>query len=85
SKSRTAPKIALSMSDLYLSENSFKSSNVESDVTASGTSKSAANDDASASTKADDNPTVDSVQKVLSETHAEQDVTPSGQTSDKPV
>ncbi|MCI58597.1 hypothetical protein A2U01_0079852, partial [Trifolium medium] len=35
------------MSDLYLSENPFKSSNVESDVTASGTSKSAANVDAS--------------------------------------
>ncbi|MCI94683.1 hypothetical protein A2U01_0115981, partial [Trifolium medium] len=27
---------------------------------------------------------VDSVQKVVSETHAEQDVTPSGQTYDKP-
>ncbi|MCI66912.1 hypothetical protein A2U01_0088170, partial [Trifolium medium] len=39
---------------------------------------------AEASTKADDNPTVDPVQKVVSETHAEQYVTPSGQTSDKP-
>ncbi|MCI97823.1 hypothetical protein A2U01_0119124, partial [Trifolium medium] len=37
-----------------------------------------------ASTKADVNPTVDLVQKVGSETHAEQDVTPSGKTSDKP-
>ncbi|MCI68828.1 hypothetical protein A2U01_0090089, partial [Trifolium medium] len=36
------------------------------------------------STKADDNPIVDSVQKDVSETHAEQDVTTSGQTSDKP-
>ncbi|MCI97789.1 hypothetical protein A2U01_0119090, partial [Trifolium medium] len=35
------------------------------------------------STKADVNPTVDLVQKVGSETHADQDVTPSGQTSDK--
>ncbi|MCI81456.1 hypothetical protein A2U01_0102730, partial [Trifolium medium] len=34
--------------------------------------------------KADDNPTGDSVQKVVSETHAEQNVTTSGQTSDKP-
>ncbi|MCI97522.1 hypothetical protein A2U01_0118823, partial [Trifolium medium] len=39
---------------------------------------------AEGSTKANDNPTVDSVQKVVSETHAEQDVTTSGQTSDKP-
>ncbi|MCI52142.1 hypothetical protein A2U01_0073386, partial [Trifolium medium] len=36
-----------------------------------------------ASTKANDNPTVDSVQKAVSETHAEQDVIPSGQTFDK--
>ncbi|MCI41292.1 hypothetical protein A2U01_0062525, partial [Trifolium medium] len=35
SKPRTTPKIALSMSDLYLSDNPFKSPNVESDVTAS--------------------------------------------------
>ncbi|MCH96070.1 hypothetical protein A2U01_0017053 [Trifolium medium] len=47
SKSTTAPKIALSMSDLYLSENPFKSSNVESNVTASGTNKSVADVDAS--------------------------------------
>ncbi|MCI48514.1 hypothetical protein A2U01_0069757, partial [Trifolium medium] len=39
---------------------------------------------AEASTKVDVNPTVDPVQKVVFETHAEQDVTPSGQTSDKP-
>ncbi|MCI00651.1 hypothetical protein A2U01_0021673 [Trifolium medium] len=117
SKSRTTPKVALSMTDLYLSENPFKSSNDESDVTTSGTIKSTANVDATdnasgtlglekprsvenlgedcpnpsvnvnpvaeASTKADDNPTVDFVQKVVSETHVEQDVTPSGQTSDK--
>ncbi|MCI69870.1 hypothetical protein A2U01_0091133, partial [Trifolium medium] len=38
------------MSDLYLSENPFKSLNVESDVTASGTSKSASNVDASGNT-----------------------------------
>ncbi|MCI79437.1 hypothetical protein A2U01_0100708, partial [Trifolium medium] len=37
-----------------------------------------------ASTKADVNPTVDLVQEIVSETHAEQDVTPYGQTSDKP-
>ncbi|MCI60015.1 hypothetical protein A2U01_0081270, partial [Trifolium medium] len=37
-----------------------------------------------ASTKADVNLTVDFVQKFGSETHAEQDVTPSGQTSNKP-
>ncbi|MCI78628.1 hypothetical protein A2U01_0099899, partial [Trifolium medium] len=37
-----------------------------------------------ASTKADVNPIVDVVTKAGSETHAEQDVTPSGQTSDKP-
>ncbi|MCI94017.1 hypothetical protein A2U01_0115315, partial [Trifolium medium] len=30
------------------------------------------------------NPTVDPVQEIVSETHAERDVTPSGQTSDKP-
>ncbi|MCI91584.1 hypothetical protein A2U01_0112878, partial [Trifolium medium] len=35
------------MSDLHLSDNPFKSSNVDSDVTASGTIKSAANVDAS--------------------------------------
>ncbi|MCI43368.1 hypothetical protein A2U01_0064605, partial [Trifolium medium] len=103
------------MSDLYLSENPFKPSNVESDVTASGTSISAADVDASGnvsetlglekpktdenlgkvdlnptvddttaaevSTKTDDNPTVDTFEKVVSEPHAEQDVTPSGQTS----
>ncbi|MCI74138.1 hypothetical protein A2U01_0095402, partial [Trifolium medium] len=34
--------------------------------------------------KVDVNPTVDLVQKVVSETHVEQDVRPSGQTSDKP-
>ncbi|MCI84976.1 hypothetical protein A2U01_0106254, partial [Trifolium medium] len=32
----------------------------------------------------DVNPIVDVVQKAGSETHAEQEVTPSGQTSDKP-
>ncbi|MCI51112.1 hypothetical protein A2U01_0072356, partial [Trifolium medium] len=37
-----------------------------------------------ASTKADVNHTIDPVQEVVSETHAEQDVTTSGQTSDKP-
>ncbi|MCI82657.1 hypothetical protein A2U01_0103931, partial [Trifolium medium] len=37
-----------------------------------------------ASTKADVNPDDDFVQKLGSETHADQDVTPSGQTSDKP-
>ncbi|MCI25786.1 hypothetical protein A2U01_0046977 [Trifolium medium] len=92
--------------------------NVESDVTASGTVKSAADVDASVnasetlgleeprpdenlgkidvnptvddttvvqdSTKVDVDPIVDSVQKVVYETHAEQDVTASGQTSDKP-
>ncbi|MCI52070.1 hypothetical protein A2U01_0073314, partial [Trifolium medium] len=35
-------------------------------------------------TKANVNPTVDLVQEIVSETHAEQDATPSGQTSDKP-
>ncbi|MCI97192.1 hypothetical protein A2U01_0118493, partial [Trifolium medium] len=35
------------MTDLYLSDNPLKSSNVESDVTASGTSISAANVDVS--------------------------------------
>ncbi|MCI46323.1 hypothetical protein A2U01_0067563, partial [Trifolium medium] len=98
------------MSDLYLSENPFKASNVESNVAASGTSEIVANIDATvkasetlgsnkprsvenlgkddvnptvaeASTKADVNPNVDFVQKLESETHAEQDVTPSGQTS----
>ncbi|MCI45218.1 hypothetical protein A2U01_0066457, partial [Trifolium medium] len=39
---------------------------------------------AEASTKVDVNHTVDPVQEVVSETHAEQDVAPSGQTSDKP-
>ncbi|MCI74882.1 hypothetical protein A2U01_0096147, partial [Trifolium medium] len=39
---------------------------------------------AEASTKADINPIVDDVQKIGSETHADQDVTPSGQKSDKP-
>ncbi|MCI28514.1 hypothetical protein A2U01_0049715, partial [Trifolium medium] len=48
SKSRTGPKTALTMSDLYLSDNLFKSMNVESDVTASGTVKSTADVDASA-------------------------------------
>ncbi|MCI73988.1 hypothetical protein A2U01_0095252, partial [Trifolium medium] len=38
---------------------------------------------AEASTKADVNLAVDLVQKVVSETHADQDVTPSGQTSNK--
>ncbi|MCI53012.1 hypothetical protein A2U01_0074258, partial [Trifolium medium] len=38
---------------------------------------------AEASTKADVHPSVNPVQKVVSETHAEQDVTPSGETSDK--
>ncbi|MCI43802.1 hypothetical protein A2U01_0065040, partial [Trifolium medium] len=37
-----------------------------------------------ASTKADVNPTVDLVKIVGSETHADQDVMPSGQTSNKP-
>ncbi|MCI98277.1 hypothetical protein A2U01_0119580, partial [Trifolium medium] len=37
-----------------------------------------------ASTKADVNSTAEVVQKTGSETLAEQDVTPSGQTSDKP-
>ncbi|MCI48390.1 hypothetical protein A2U01_0069633, partial [Trifolium medium] len=35
------------MTDLYLSDNSFKSSNVESDVNGSGTNISAANVDVS--------------------------------------
>ncbi|MCI20961.1 hypothetical protein A2U01_0042125, partial [Trifolium medium] len=75
SMKKTAPKIALSMSNLYLSENPFKSSNVEADVTASGTSISAANVDATSNAsetlgldkprsvenlgKVDVNPTVD--------------------------
>ncbi|MCI54258.1 hypothetical protein A2U01_0075507, partial [Trifolium medium] len=92
----------------------FKSSNVDSNVAASGTSEIVAFGNASetlgsdkprtvknlgkddtnpsvddtlaveASTKANVNPTVDLVQKVGYETHADQDVTPSRQTSDKP-
>ncbi|MCI33782.1 hypothetical protein A2U01_0054999, partial [Trifolium medium] len=48
SKSKSGPKIALTMSDLYLSDNLFKSTNVKSDVTASGMVKSTADVDASA-------------------------------------
>ncbi|MCI23981.1 hypothetical protein A2U01_0045164, partial [Trifolium medium] len=97
------------MSDLYLSENPFKSSNVELNVTASSTSKSVANVDASGNAsetlrlekprsdenlgKSDLNPLlmilllVKPLPRLLMTlllTNDVQNVTPSGQTFDKP-